>query len=341
MGHDDSQLHPGNRCDPRPAVGDDFRDQGKSLGIRAGCIYACTAPPATFWFRGSYTYKPKPPYKGSSSPQPVPECAAGVRDGTAPGLLLCFNSVWVRAVEPSSALCSAEPARLLQQPAGSFVKPAPSPSPSPPKMLGFRAYGLSLAARIGRTRGAFGAFLLSTLQLSLDLPSGPAQALFPLPVPFPGCFQHVPSAKSSRVRSRIASRRVAHVAVMACNFLFSGCRPPPLQLLRRQLNKVQAKALRYVASLCGACGSVEPFAVSSAGRRSAQLLASLSELSEHLTWMGPGTDPYGSLFHGAAPGPSTSSSHHGPSGPTSSSPRACLLRGLRRRCGGKEQVPWE
>ena len=30
-----------------PAVGDDFRDQGKSLGIRAGCIYACTAPPAT------------------------------------------------------------------------------------------------------------------------------------------------------------------------------------------------------------------------------------------------------------------------------------------------------
>ena len=345
MGHDDSQLHPGNRCDPRPAVGDDFRDQGKSLGIRPGCIYACTGLPATvpqegqrlccssglglapsgvgvdvppsfrrvagpsssaptasprrFWFRGSYTYKPKPPDKGSSSPQPVPECAAGVRDGTAPGLLLCFNSVWVRAVEPSSALCSAEPARLLQQPAGSFVKPAPSPSPSPPKLLGFRAYGLSLAARIGRTRGAFGAFLS---------------------VPFPGCFQHVPSAKSSRVRSRIASRRVAHVAVMACNFLFSGCRPPPLQLLRRQLNKVQAKALRYVASLCGACGAVEPFAVSSAGRRSAQLLASLSELSEHLTWMGPGTDPYGSLFHGAAPGPSTSSSHHGPSGPTSSSP---------------------
>ena len=228
----------------------------------------------------------------------------------------CYNSRRVCAVGPSSAVCSTEPAHLHDT-AGTFEgRPASSPLPDPPKLLGFRAYGLSLAVRIVGTRGTFGAFLASTLQLSQDLPPGPAQALFPLPAPFPGCFQHIPSAKSSRVRSRLAVRRVAHVAVMACNFLFPGMLPPPLQLLRRRPNRSQTKAIRYVVSLCRACGAVEPFAVSSAGRRSANLHSGLTGLSELLTWVGPGTDPYGPLFHGAAPG---SSATTGPLDPTSSS----------------------
>ena len=93
----------------------------------------------------------------------------------------------------------------------------PSPSTTPP-LLSLKAFGLSSASRIVRARGCFGAFLLSTLHLLQELPPAPAQALFPLPVPFPGCFQRVPSAKGSRARSRVALR-VTHVAVMACNFL--------------------------------------------------------------------------------------------------------------------------
>ena len=57
--------------------------------------------------------------------------------------------------------------------------------------LGFRAFGLGLAARVVRTRGSFGAFLLSTLHLCQDRPPRPAHALFPLPVLFPGCCQHI------------------------------------------------------------------------------------------------------------------------------------------------------
>ena len=143
--------------------------------------------------------------------------------------------------------------------------------------LGFRAFGLGLAARVVRTRGSFGAFLLSTLHLCQDRPPRPAHALFPLPVPCPGCFQHIPSAKASRVRSRVASRRVAHVAVMACNFLFSGASFVPLGLLSHRPNKAQAAALSYVHRLCRACGAVEPCLVSSAGRRNLSLLSLLGE----------------------------------------------------------------
>ena len=68
----------------------------------------------------------------------------------------------------------------------------PTLLPSASRAGFYRAFGLSLAARVGRARGSFGAFLLSTLHLPQDRPPRPAHALFPLPVPFPGCFQRRP-----------------------------------------------------------------------------------------------------------------------------------------------------
>ena len=275
-------------------------------------------PPGGHYHDGSNGFKTKS--SGKAAPLDFDTMSPGryePAEVSSSKLSSCYNLRRVCAVGPSSAACSTEPAHLHDT-AGTFeARPASSPLPDPPKLLGFRAYGLSLAARIVGTRGTFGAFLASTLQLSQDTPPGPAQALFPLPAPFPGCFQHIPSAKSSRVRSRLAVRRVAHVAAMACNFLFAGMLPPPLQLLCRRPNRSQTKAIRYIVSLCRACGAVEPFAVSSAGRRSANLHSGLTGLSELLTWVGPGTDPYGPLFHGAAPG---SSATTGPLDPTSSSP---------------------
>ena len=205
---------------------------------------------------------------------------------------------------PSSASCPPAPASVLHASPRSFEKPGadlPRRLSDEPRPLCFRAFGLSLASRVVRTRGSFGAFLNSTLHLSQDKPPRPAHALFPLPVPFPGCFQHIPSAKASRVRTRVAVRRVAHVAVMACNFLFAGTSPVELPLLCHRPNKAQAHAISYVHRLCRACGAVEPFHVGSAGRRNQSLVASLSELSECLTVVGPSADPYGPSFHGTAP----------------------------------------
>ncbi|CAE7795115.1 unnamed protein product [Symbiodinium sp. CCMP2592] len=101
--------------------------------------------------------------------------------------------------------------------------------------------------------------------------------------------------------SRVAARRVAHVAVMACNFLFAGASPVPLRLLTHRPNKAQASAIAYVYKLCRACGAVEPFVVGSAGRRNLNLLSSLGQLCDALTVAGPSGDPYGPLFHGVAP----------------------------------------
>ncbi|CAE7692700.1 unnamed protein product, partial [Symbiodinium necroappetens] len=105
----------------------------------------------------------------------------------------------------------------------------------------------------------------------------------------------------SLCRSRVAFRRVAHVAVMACNFLFAGACPCPLRLLTHRPNKAQAAAIGYVFKLCRACGAVEPFLVASAGRRNLSLATGLAELCEHLTFVGPSSDPYGPQFHGVAP----------------------------------------
>ena len=205
---------------------------------------------------------------------------------------------------PSSASCLPPPAAVLHATPRSFEKPGatlPRRLSDEPRPLCFRAFGLSLASRVVRTRGSFGAFLNASLHLSQDKPPRPAHALFPLPVPSPGCFQHIPSAKASRVRTRVAVRRVAHVAVMACNFLFAGTSPVDLPLLCHRPNKAQAHAISYVTRLCRACGAVEPFQVGSAGRRNQALVASLSELSECLTMVGPSADPYGPSFHGTAP----------------------------------------
>ena len=261
--------------------------------------------PRRLWLSGPCPYKPTPLPCDAANELHL-ACAAGpVRlGGHLPERLgPCSNSSLPKDKEPSSARCPLSRGAALHVPAGPFEGDPglPSAPSTTPPLLSFRAFGLSLAARIGRTRGSFGAFVVSTLHLLQELPPAPAQVLFPLPTPFPGCFQHVPPSKGSRVRSRVAVRRVVHVAVMACNFLFSGCRVPCLKSLRRRPNRSQARAISYIAKLCRACGAVEPFSVSSAGRRSAQLHASLGELSEHLTWIGPGIDPYGPLFHGAAP----------------------------------------
>ncbi|CAE6915907.1 unnamed protein product [Symbiodinium sp. CCMP2592] len=134
-------------------------------------------------------------------------------------------------------------------------------------------------------------------------------------------------------------RRVVHVAVMACNFLFFGGPPSPLRALSHRPNAAQTRAISYVTRLCQACGAVEPFAVSSSGRRNAQLLESVGELSEQLTELGPGSDPYGPLFHGTAAAPPAPSA-----GPTVATLRRKLpVQALRLKITGRgawDPVPY-
>ena len=147
---------------------------------------------------------------------------------------------------PSSASCPAGPG--LHHLRGSADSALPSSLPRAPSSAAPWAFGLLVPAWV--------LGLLGRGVLLGPIPARPAHALFPLPVP--GASQHVPSAKAFRVRSRVASRRVAHVAVMACNFLFAGssCQ---LHVLTHPPNRAQSAATGYVLKLCRACGAVEPF----------------------------------------------------------------------------------
>ncbi|CAE7881265.1 fat-7, partial [Symbiodinium microadriaticum] len=74
--------------------------------------------------------------------------------------------------------------------------------------------------------------------------------------------------------------------------------------LRRPPNSSQRKALDYLERLVKACGAVESVHVPFASRRSAQLIARLSEISDQMTRLGPVSDPYGPAFPGVSPAPS-------------------------------------
>ena len=174
--------------------------------------------------------------------------------------------------------------------------PRPEESPAPDSsFVSFRAWAMSLVPRILRTRAPFAAALKSSLHISWSKPAS-AHALFPLPVPFPGIFQHVPGA-SGRKRSEIARRRVVHTIVVALNYLHGGRVPTPLHLLRRRPNPAQLNAFLQVESFVQACGDVS-FKAEDAGRRSRELHASLGRLCTALCVEGPSADPYGSVFPG-------------------------------------------
>ncbi|CAE7596237.1 HERC6 [Symbiodinium microadriaticum] len=69
----------------------------------------------------------------------------------------------------------------------------------------------------------------------------------------------------------------------------------------RRPNSAQDRALGLVYRLIRACGATEDFHISSAGRRNAELIAKLGDLSDFLTLMGPSADPYGQAFPGMQP----------------------------------------
>ena len=71
--------------------------------------------------------------------------------------------------------------------------------------------------------------------------------------------------------------------------------------MRRLPNEAQSKALSYIVKLIRTCGAASEINIPAASRRSAQLVARLSEISEQFTSLGPSCDPYGPAFPGAKP----------------------------------------
>ena len=163
----------------------------------------------------------------------------------------------------------------------------------------FVSWCRSLCQRVLHSRTPFAAFLKTTLHASRSTVQAPASALFPLPLPFDGCFDHIPPKCSSQKRRRIEFRRACHIMVCALNYTHADCSFPSLDLMRRRPSKAQQQAIDNLVMLTKAFGnSAGKFQAPKSGRRSIHLLAGLSDLCSFVTEHGLSSEPY----HGGFPG---------------------------------------
>ncbi len=155
----------------------------------------------------------------------------------------------------------------------------------------------NLVTSVFRSRTSFASFVRYAIHLPRDsrVSSSP---VFPIPLPFVGAFDRMPSGLSKRHRLKTHFRRAVVVVVLALNFWWSGNRFISTDLLRRSLSPSQKQIVRRVIDFIQVDGPMIPFPVVSAGRRFPQLIARLSELSSALTDLGVQGSTYSRSFDG-------------------------------------------
>ena len=148
----------------------------------------------------------------------------------------------------------------------------------------FSSWVSGLLRAVLRTRTPFSAFLLATLHLPrLARPAPPSEVIFPVPLPFVGCFARFSLEHGSHFRRRIMHRRLVHIVCMALNYLHSNFVSIPLSVLQRPPNAAQRSLVAHVGRHLKAFGaSVGEFALADSGRRNPQLVARLNELTAFL-----------------------------------------------------------
>ena len=168
--------------------------------------------------------------------------------------------------------------------------------PSPGKVSMHVWCGHLLRAAL-KTRTSFSEFIrrCNHLQRSNIVSSSPAM---PLPLPFLLDFEAMPSSMSCRQRSKLYFRRAINLVVLALNFWWADCKHVDLDLMRRTPSWQQRLIYDRIACLLRVDGPRQLLTLASGGRRMPQLCARLGELSEALTHLGPGSDPYSRTFPG-------------------------------------------
>ena len=135
-----------------------------------------------------------------------------------------------------------------------------------------------------RSRTGFGYYLSQTLCLPRDGPSAPPTALLPLPLPVMQPFADGPRRSNDASNRTRAIDRALHVIVCALKYQFWSKASPPFDLLRRQPNDNQSKAIMRLRLLLEACDRDEPIEVASSGRKNLQLVTRLDNGMPPATW---------------------------------------------------------
>ena len=164
--------------------------------------------------------------------------------------------------------------------------------------ISFHGWCRHLVTSVFRTRTAFGAFVRHAIQLPRDGSKVSSSPAFPVPIPYFGVFDRMPSGLSLKRRSSIHFRRAVVLVVLALNFWWSGNRFIDDNLLRRIPSPSQKTIIRRVEIFMQVDGPSIPSLVVASGRRFPQLVARLSELSSALTAIGAQSGPYSHTFQG-------------------------------------------
>ena len=142
------------------------------------------------------------------------------------------------------------------------------------------------------SRTAFGRYLSSVLHLRRDGPVSPQTALFPLPLPDEFPLEKVDPKTPKREKLRRMINRPLLVVICALNFAYCAEKPPPVELLRRQPNQLQSKAIDRLRLLVRACDPGKSVPVATSGRKNLVLVARLQELFTATSQLGLTNSPY-------------------------------------------------
>lgn len=173
----------------------------------------------------------------------------------------------------------------------------PKPDPFQAE-ISFHGWCQRLDTSVFRTRTVFGSFVRHAIQLPRDGSKVSSSPAFPVPIPYFGVFDRMPSGLSLKRRSLIHFRRAVVLVILALNFWWSGNRFIDDNLLRRVPSPSQKSIVRRVETFMQVDGPSIPSLVVASGRRFPQLVARLSELSSALTAVGAQSGPYSHTFQG-------------------------------------------
>ena len=164
-------------------------------------------------------------------------------------------------------------------------------------MLSHPKWCAMLPALVLRTRSSFAYHLQKTFCLPRSTTTS-APTLFPIPLPYLGCFGRMTPDMSVRERKALSLRRVAYMVVYALNFWHYNGPPPDMDQLGRAPTSAHCRIHRRVESFIRSDQGMPSFMIAKAGRRFPQLIARISELSESVTRRGLGGDQYSRTFPG-------------------------------------------
>ena len=144
----------------------------------------------------------------------------------------------------------------------------------------FSRWAICLPRWVLATRTDFARHLADSFSMTWRS-SSTSSAAFPLPVPFPGCFDGSGPGLSAKRLKTLVQKRLLRISVVVLNYLFLG-RFASLEELGRHPTDLQCRCYERLYRFLAACGSRPDDFLVPPGRSGSELIACISSLENFL-----------------------------------------------------------